>query len=205
MSRDGGTVLAALVDALERLPGIGARTARRLAEHLLRVPESEALALADALRAARARLKPCSRCAAPAEVDPCPRCADTSRRDDLLLVVETLRDRDAVEATGRYEGRYFVLAGRLAPLEGRDVGDIGLDALRARVDDGRVREVVLATNPDLEGDGAARAIARALADLPVRVTRLARGVPTGGQIEHQNAAAITDALRGRRPLDDANA
>jgi len=205
VSRDGGTVLAALVDALERLPGIGARTARRLAEHLLRVPESEALGLADALRAARARLRPCSRCAAPAETDPCARCADPARRDDVLLVVETLRDRDAVEATGRYDGRYFVLAGRLSPLEGRDVGDLGLDALRTRVADGLVREVVVATNPDLEGDGAARAIARSLVDLGVAVTRLARGVPTGGQIEHQNAAAITDALRGRRPLDDADA
>ncbi len=200
-----GEVLANLIDALERLPGIGARSARRLAEHLVRVTESEALALADALRAARARLRPCTRCAAPSERDPCALCADPARRDDLLLVVESLRDRDAVEAAGRYDGRYFVLSGRLAPLEGRDVADLGLEALRVRVADGVVREVVLATNPDLEGDGAARAVASALDGFDVRITRPARGLPTGGQIEYQNAAAIADALRGRRPLDDAGA
>lgn len=205
MSLARSPALVALVEALERLPGVGARTARRLAEHLLRVDESEAVALADAIRTARARLHPCSRCAVPSETDPCSLCADPARRAEHLLVVETLRDLEAVEATGRYDGRYYVLRGRLAPIEGRHVGDLGLEALRDRVVDGQVREVVLATNPDLEGDGAARAIAHALEGSGVRVTRLARGVPTGGQIEHQNAAAIADALRGRRPLDDSGA
>ena len=205
MSRTQSPALLALVEALERLPGVGARTARRLAEHLLRVPEAEALALADAVREARARLRPCRRCAKPSESDPCALCADASRRDEHLLVVETLRDLEAVEATGRYDGRYFVLRGRLAPLEGQGVDELGLDVLRERVADGLVEEVVVATNPDLEGDGAARAIAHALAGTGVRVTRLARGLPTGGQIEHQNAAAIADALQGRRPLDDRDA
>jgi recombination protein RecR len=192
--------LARLVDELERLPGIGRRSAERLAHHLLRVPEERALALADAIRAARTGIRPCSLCRAPTERDPCPICADPGRERDLLMVVETARDMAAIEAGGRYRGLYHVLGGRLSPLDPSSAGAGDVEALRERVRAGGVREVCLATNPDLEGDGTALEIARVLAASGVLLTRLARGLPTGGQIEYQNPAVLADAFEGRRPL-----
>ncbi len=201
--------LETLLAALERLPGIGPRSASRLAHHLLRIPESDALALADAIRTARARIKPCSLCRAPAEADPCPLCSDTTRDRSLVLVVETPRDLQAIEAAGIYRGCYFVLGARLSPLEGVDEQALGLGALAQRALAPDVVEVCIGTNPDLEGDGTALALVAALqacrgedTEHPLgalRVTRLARGLPTGGQIEHQNASAIADAFEGRRP------
>jgi recombination protein RecR len=218
--------LEALLAQLERLPGIGPRTASRLAHHLLRVPEDEALALAEAIQTARARIRPCSMCRAPAETDPCPLCSNAARDHSLLLVVETPRDLTAVEATGAYGGLYFVLGARLSPLEGVDERALGLDGLVARASHPAVREICIGTNPDLEGDGTALALIKVLSERAddlargaggasapvgddhvaegdsrpheVRVTRLARGLPTGGQIEHQNASAIADAFDGRQ-------
>lgn len=191
--------LARLVEELEQLPGIGRRTAERLAHHLLRVPAERALALADAVRAARERIAPCSRCRAPSERDPCPLCADATRDDGLLLVVETPRDLQAIEAGRVWRGRYLVLGGRLAPHEGEGEGALPLDALVARCAHG-VREVVLATNPDLEGDGTALLLSETLRGRGVKVSRLARGLPAGGLIEHQSAAVLGEALEGRREL-----
>lgn len=191
--------LRALIQELERLPGVGARSASRLAYHLLRVPETEALALADAIRLARGALRPCSRCFAPAETDPCRICADEQRRHNVVLVVETARDLEAVEAAGAYDGLYFVLGGRMSPMDGADDVAVRMQDLARRAAESEVEEICLGTNPDLEGDGAARAAVEALQSVGVRVTRLARGLPTGGQIEYQNAAAITDAYEGRRP------
>lgn len=197
--------LEALLAQLERLPGIGARSAARLAHHLLRVPETEALALSDAIREARARIRPCSSCRAPAESDPCPLCADASRDAAVLLVVETPRDLGAVEAAGTYRGLYFVLGARLSPLEGVDASALDLAALALRAAQPEVEEVCIGTNPDLEGDGTALAVVEALASVaaqrPLRVTRLARGLPTGGQIEYQNASVIADAFEGRLRVD----
>ena len=194
-----------LLAQLERLPGIGPRSAARIAHHLLRVPEVDALALSDAIRAVRERIKPCSLCRAPSEQDPCPVCSDPARDRSLLLVVEAPRDLGAVEATGAYRGLYFVLGARLSPLEGVDAGALGLDELAQRAAHDEVREVIVGTNPDLEGDGTALAVIDAVRgvaradDVPaLRVTRLARGLPTGGQIEFQNAHAIADAFDGRR-------
>lgn len=195
--------LEALVAALEQLPGIGPRSAGRIAHHLLRVPEARALALADAIREARSRIRPCSRCRAPSERDPCALCADPDRDGTTLLVVETARDLYAIEATARYRGRYYVLGGRLSPLEGVTAKDLDLADLGSRVADGAVREVCLATNPDLEGDGTARAIERVLRDKNVRVTRLARGLPAGGQIEYQSSAVLAEAFEERRLAHDA--
>ena len=204
--------LEALLEQLERLPGIGPRNAARLAHHLLRVPEEEAYALADAIRSARERIRPCSTCRSPAEVDPCPLCADPARDRSLLLVVETPRDLAAVEATGAYRGLYYVLGARLSPLEGVDATALDLEGLQRRAATPEVREVCIGTNPDLEGDGTALAVVDALTQVsdgpshagdthPLRVTRLARGLPTGGQIEYQNASAIADAFEGRRPAN----
>lgn len=191
--------LLRLIDELERLPGIGRRTAERLAHHLLRVPEEQALALSDAIRAARRQVFPCSRCRAPAESDPCPICADPQRDPGLLLVVETARDLAALEAGRVWKGLYLVLGGRYAPHEGQGSGSLPLEALLARAREPQVREVVLATNADLEGDGTAVLLMDALAAARKRVTRLARGLPAGGQIEHQSASVLAEALEGRRP------
>ncbi|MDA1194846.1 MAG: recombination mediator RecR [Planctomycetota bacterium] len=193
--------LDALLAHLERLPGIGPRSAARLAHHLLRVPDTEALALADAIRTAREKIRPCTSCRAPAEVNPCPRCSDPARDRTLLLVVEAPRDMHAVEASGAFRGLYFVLGARLSPLEGVDEAALGLDELTRRAAADEVREVCIGTNPDLEGDGTALAVRAALARVggrALRVTRLARGLPTGGQIEHQNASALADAFEGRQ-------
>lgn len=196
--------LERLMAALERLPGIGARSAARLAHHLLRVGESEALELADAVRAARERIRPCSRCRAPAEQEPCPVCADPARDASLLLVVESPRDLTALEAGGGYRGLYFVLGARLSPLEGLGVEQLGLEALLTRVDDPVVAEVCIGTNPDLEGDGTAQAVIQALrtarGQRALRVTRLARGLPTGGHIEYQSAPVLADAFDHRRTV-----
>ncbi len=207
----GPKSLQALVEQLERLPGIGPRSATRLAHHLVRVPEADALMLADAIRAARARIRPCSQCRAPSESDPCATCADTARDRSLLLIVETPRDLYAVDATGAYSGLYFVLGARLSPLEGIDRSALDLGALERRAAQDDVAEVCIGTNPDLEGDGTALALLEALERVnaarrehggaPVRVTRLARGLPTGGQIEYQSASAIADAFEGRRSAE----
>jgi recombination protein RecR len=190
--------LARLAEALALLPGVGRRTAERLAHHLVRAPEAEALGLADAIRAARLRIRPCSRCLAPAESDPCAICADPRRDASLLLVVESARDLRAIEETGAWRGRYHVLGGRLSPLEGLDVDALRLDLLveRARADG--VREVCLATNPDLEGDGTALAVASALEGAGIPVTRPARGLPVGGSIQHLARSVLVEALENRR-------
>lgn len=197
--------LERLLEQLERLPGIGPRSAARLAHHLLRVPEAEALALADAIRSARERIRPCSTCRSPSEQDPCPLCADPARDASVLLVVETPRDLAAVEATGAYRGLYYVLGARLSPLEGVDASALDLEGLQQRAARPELREVCIGTNPDLEGDGTALALVDALmhstAMQSLRITRLARGLPTGGQIEYQSASAIADAFEGRRPAD----
>jgi len=197
--------LEALVTHLQRLPGIGARSAGRLAHHLLRVPETEALALADAIRTARCSIHPCSRCRAPAEIDPCALCSDPTRETGVLLIVETPRDLNAVEAAGTYRGRYFVLGAHLSPLEGVDASALELRRLAERVADPDVEELCIGTNPDLEGDGTALVLietARAVErSQPLRITRLARGLPTGGQIEYQNASVLADAFDGRRAIE----
>ena len=197
--------LQALMAHLERLPGIGPRTAARLAHHLLRVPATEALALADAIHTVRARIRPCSLCHAPSEIDPCPICSDGRRDRTVLLVVETPQDLAAVEATRAYRGLYFVLGARLSPLEGIDASVLELGALAQRASHAEVGEICIGTNPDLEGDGTALALIDVLRSIQrdgrPRITRLARGLPTGGQIEYQNASVIADAFEGRRAAD----
>jgi recombination protein RecR len=192
--------LVRLIEELGLLPGVGRRTAERLAHHLLRVPEAEALALADAIREARARIRPCSTCRAPSERDPCAVCGDPARDAGLVLVVETARDLRAVEDSGAWRGVYHVLGGRVSPIEGVGPEALALDALRERAASGALREVVIGTNPDLEGDGTGLHVAKALASVEgVSVTRLARGLPAGGAIEYVSKAVLADALENRRP------
>jgi len=190
----------ALVRELTRLPGVGRRSAQRLAVHLLRVPEPEALSLAEAVRAARARIRPCPECFGFAEDGLCPICADTRRDDALLCVVEAPQDVDPIERSGAFRGRYHVLGGALSPLDGVDPEDLTIDRLVERVRAGGVREVIIATNPTMTGEATASYIA-GLIGAETRVTRLASGLPVGGDLEFADEVTLGRALEGRRAID----
>jgi recombination protein RecR len=188
-----------LIEALSRLPGIGPKTSERLAYHLLRADPRVSRELVDAIVAARASTKVCSRCFNLDESDPCSVCADPERDGSCLLVVEDPRDVGAFEAAG-YRGRYHVLQGRVSALEGIRAEDLTVVPLLERVRDGGVVEVCLATNPDLEGEGTAALLAERLRDAGVRLTRLARGIPAGSTIVQVSSAILADAIEGRRDL-----
>jgi len=195
--------LARLIAALKTLPGVGTRTAERLAFHLLRAPDDEARELADALLAMRQAVVACSRCNTIAEADPCPVCADPARDRGRLLVVEQPRDVAAFEEAG-WRGVYHVLLGHLNALEGIEPQHLTIEGLLDRVRAGGVEEVVIATNPDYEGDATALHLRKRLADLPVAVSRIARGVASGSAIEYSNAAMLADAISGRARMDAAS-
>jgi len=188
--------LERLIAAFERFPGIGRRTAERLAFHVLRDPE--ALELAEALREA-ANTRRCAQCHNVTERDPCALCADPARASDQLLVVEEPRDVEAVERSQAYRGRYHVLLGAYNPAEGTEERHLTVQALVQRVARGGVREVILATDPDAEGEATAQVVLSALdrAGARLRVTRIARGVPAGSALEYLHKGVIEDALSGR--------
>jgi len=193
-----GESMDRLLDELGRLPGVGRKTAERLAHHILRMPEAEALSLSDAIRDVKLNTRTCSRCANVTESDPCAICSDPRRDASRVCVVEQPRDLVAVEAAGAWGGLYHVLGGRVSPLDGVGAEDLTIGRLVERARSEGVREVVVATNPDLEGDGTALYVERALAGLPdVHVTRIARGVPTGYSLESSSTAMLQDAFRGR--------
>jgi recombination protein RecR len=189
-----------LIAELGRLPGIGSKSAERLAHHLLKAPPDEAIALAEAIREVKERVHHCRACyhLTEAEEDLCAICRDTSRDAGLVCVVEQSRDLMALERAGTYRGIYHVLLGRLAPLQGIGPDQITVDALEARVRAGGVREVIMATNPNLEGDGTALLVATRLAETGVPVTRLARGLASGSVLEFANREMLADALSGRQ-------
>jgi len=174
------------------------RAAERLTYHILRVHENEALALADAIRSVKQNVRYCRSCYNLAEEELCAICRDPKRDPALLCVVEQPRDLIALEQTSVYAGLYHVLLGRIAPLEGVGPEDLTIDALVRRVRSGGFREVIMATNPTLEGDGTALHISNLLADLSVEITRLARGITTGSVLEFANKEILTDALSGRQ-------
>jgi recombination protein RecR len=188
-----------LIQVLGRLPGVGAKTAERLGHHLLKCPAEEALALADAIREARDRIRHCEACHHLTEADSplCVICRDPRRDGSVICVVEQSRDLLALERAGSYSGVYHVLLGRLAPLQGIGPEQLTLASLDRRVRAGGVREVILATNPTLEGDGTAMLVANRLADAGVSVTRLARGLASGSTLEFANKEMLADALAGR--------
>lgn len=189
-----------LIEHLTRLPGIGRRSAERIAYHLLRVNKSEALALAEAIRDVRENVQYCRTCFNLSEGEQCEICADASRVRTQLCVVEQPRDLIALEQSGQYRGLYHVLLGRIAPLENVGPDQLTIDQLVARVAEGGIQEVILATNPTVEGDGTALHISNVLARFPVQLTRLARGLTSGSILEHANKEVLADALSGRRPL-----
>jgi recombination protein RecR len=190
--------MARLVNAFADLPGIGRRSAERLAYHVLMMPKEAALAFSAAIRAVKENLRPCRTCGNLAEGDTCDICRDPRRDQSLICVVEQVRDLLALEQAAAYRGVYHVLQGRVAPLEGKGPERLTLDSLAARVRQGGVREVILGTTPNVEGDATALLVAEALAGLPVELTRLARGLTVGATLEQANREMLADALAGRR-------
>ena len=192
------SALDALIGALQLLPGVGQKSAQRMAFHLLQHDRVGAERIATALDTALHDVRHCERCHTFTEAAVCSTCLDPARDPSLLCVVETPADQAAMERTGSYKGLYFVLMGRLSPLDGVGVGDIGLQALMDRAADGVVREVIVATNFTAEGEATSHVIAEALKARGVRVTRLARGVPIGSELEYVDLGTIAHALVDRR-------
>ena len=194
--------VARVIDELGRLPGIGPKTASRLAFHLLRMPDEQALALAEALRGLAEGVVHCQRCYNIAEESPCAVCANPTRDEHTICVVEEPLDVLAIERTGGYKGLYHVLHGAISPVDGISPADLRIDELLTRLASGTVSEIILATNPSLEGDATAMYIERAIrARLPeLRLTRLARGLPVGGDIEYADEMTLARAVEGRSEL-----
>jgi recombination protein RecR len=192
--------LERLVEALRVLPGVGPRSAQRMAYHLLQHDRAGAEQLAQALAGALSTVRRCARCHNFAEEEVCALCRSARRDASLLCVVETPADLAMVEQTLSYSGMYFVLMGRLSPLDGVGARDIGLDRLLARATDGEVQEVILATNFTNEGEATAHYIAEMLRARNVKVSRIARGVPLGGELEYVDAGTISQALLDRRDI-----
>ncbi len=190
--------LEALIQALRRLPGVGVKSASRMAFHLLQHDREGAQQLSQALHQAVASVRHCTLCHTFTEAEVCRTCLDDRRDRSKLCVVETPADQSAVERTGAYKGLYFVLMGRLSPLDGIGPKDIGLQKLFARATDGVVSEVILATNFTAEGEATAHVIGEALKERGLQVTRLARGVPVGSELEYVDLGTIAHALVDRR-------
>ncbi len=189
-----------MIEELSRLPGIGPKTASRLTFFMLRAPEAQVIALADAIRSLREGTVFCSTCFHIAENDPCPVCANPGRDRAVICVVEEPLDLLAIERTRRFRGVYHVLHGALSPVDGIGPDELKMRELIERVRAGGVREVLLATNPTMEGDATAMYLARQLTPLSVRVTRLAMGLPVGGDLEYADEITLGEALDGRRDV-----
>lgn len=193
--------IQSLMNELARLPGIGMRSAERIAFHLLKQSAEEAMKLADAIRDVKTRIRHCSVCYNLTEQDPCSVCTDPARDQGLICVVEQPKDLLALESTGMYRGVYHVLLGRVAPLEDVGPDDLTIDALLSRLASGTIREVIMGTNPNMEGDGTALHLQSLMNPFPnVQVTRLARGLPSGSNIEYANRNILADAISGRQKL-----
>jgi recombination protein RecR len=193
-----GPAVGNLIDQFGALPGIGRKTAERLAHHVLASPSAEVLRLADAIRQVKDAVHPCSQCFNLTEGDLCAICADPKRQRHIVCIVEQPRDVVALEAAGVYQGLYHVLQGRISPLDGMGPEDLTIGSLVQRVRNNGVQEIVMATNPTVEGDGTALYISNLLAGDPVKITRLARGIPTGSVLEFANREMLADALTGRQ-------
>lgn len=198
MGTEPAGAIARLMEELGKLPGIGPKTAERLTHFLLAGDRRNALALSEALRTVVESVHLCKQCFNHTESELCALCRDASRDHTTICVVEQPRDLAALERTGTYKGLYHVLHGRLAPLENIGPEQLTVDSLLRRVQQGGIREVILATNPTLEGDGTALYISNLLAGTGVRLTRLARGLPSGSVLEFANNQMLADALEGRR-------
>lgn len=192
--------LARLIDELSKLPGVGPKTAQRLAYHILRASSSDAEALATAVRSVKTDLRYCGNCFNIAETDPCAVCASGERDHAAVCVVEEPLDVLAIERTGQFRGTYHVLHGAISPVNGVRPDDLRIRELHARVQRGGISELILATNPNLEGEATAMYVAQLLSGEAVRITRLARGLPMGGDLEYADEITVSRALEGRRAM-----
>ena len=192
--------LQRLLQALEKLPGVGPRSAERMAFYLLRASPEEARELAQAVGEIKQRLRFCGVCFNLSEVERCPVCQDSSRDPSLLCVVEEPKDVLAIEKTGTYRGLYHVLLGAIAPLDGIGPELLKIDALMRRLDDGTVHEVILATDADKDGETTAAYLTQLIRAKPVKLTRIASGIPVGSHLEYADQATLARALEGRREL-----
>ena len=190
----------ALTMQLARLPGIGAKSAQRLAYHILDMPEGNARELAAAITRARDTVRYCPICGNYTDVEPCAICADAARKNDVLCVVRDARDVFAMEKLREFRGKYHVLHGTISPMDGIGPDDIRIKELLQRVEQEGVNEVILATNPDVEGEATASYIARLLKPKGVRVTRIAHGIPIGGNLEYVDEMTLLKAVEGRREM-----
>ena len=191
---------ARLIEALERLPGIGPKSAQRMTFFLLKRPIDEVRELSESIMAVKEKITYCRTCFNVTDEDPCRICADPARDDRVLCVVEEPNDLLAMERTGEFRGRYHVLLGALSPLDGIGPEDIKVRELLARLEAGETTEVILATNPNVEGEATAIFLAKLLRPLGVRVTRIARGLPVGGDLEYADQVTLSKALEGRREI-----
>jgi recombination protein RecR len=192
--------LARLIEEFYKLPGIGPKSAQRLAYYLLRTPASEAQSLAQAIIEVKERVTLCSACQNVTEIDPCRVCSGDSRDRSAICVVEEPLDILAIERTGSYKGLYHVLHGAISPMDGIGPEDLKVSELLGRLRDGAVQEVILATNPNLEGEATAMYLSRLLTPLGLKVTRLARGLPMGGDLEYADDVTLTRAFEGRQEM-----
>jgi recombination protein RecR len=190
-----------LIDELGRLPGVGPKSAQRIAFHLLKVARDDALRLARAISEVKDKVSFCTRCFNIAEGDECGICADPRRDSSVLCVVEEPKDIVAVEKTGEFRGRYHVLQGAISPIEGIGPEQLRVKELVARIGEEDISEVILCTNPNIEGEATALYLARLLKALEIRVTRIASGLPVGGDLEYADELTLGRALEGRRELD----
>lgn len=192
--------LSRLIGELSRLPGIGQKSAQRLAFHILSLPDGEAFSLARAISDAKTDMRFCSVCGNLTDVDPCRVCADVGRDDSIICVVESPRDVTAMERIKEYRGRYHVLNGTISPMDGIGPEQINIKSLIVRLQENDVKEVILATNPNIEGEATAMYIAKLIKPAGIKVSRIAHGVPVGGDLEYTDEVTLSMALEGRREL-----
>ncbi len=190
-----------LIEEFGQLPGIGPKTAERLAFYILKSDAADAMKLADAIADVKTKIKRCQQCWNLSEEDLCQICSDPGRDGSMICVVEQPKDVISLEKTGACKWLYHVLGGHIAPLDGVEASDLTINQLVDRVRTGQVQEIIMATNPNLEGDGTSLYISSLLRPLGVRITRLARGLPTGSAIEYASGKILTDAILGRQTLD----
>ena len=192
--------LAKLINELSKLPGIGTKSAQRLAFHILSLEDAEAERLAEAITCAKREMKYCSLCGNLTDEDPCAICSDPARRDDVICVVESPRDVMAMERIKEFNGLYHVLHGVISPMEGIGPEDINLKSLIQRLQANDVKELIIATNPNIEGEATAMYIARLIKPAGIKVTRIAHGIPVGGDLEYADEFTLLKSLEGRREL-----
>ncbi|MDD6042652.1 MAG: recombination mediator RecR [Eubacteriaceae bacterium] len=192
--------LAKLINELSKLPGIGNKTAQRLAFHVLSLSDTEASALANAILEAKQTMKYCEICGNLTDTDPCYICSDKTRRQDIICVVESPKDVMAMERMKEFDGLYHVLHGAISPMDGIGPEDINLKALIRRLQNSDVKEIILATNPNIEGEATAMYIARLIKPSGIKVTRIANGIPVGGDLEYADEVTLLKAMEGRREL-----